>query len=190
MGEKIKRGPVEILCREIGVRFSKDLERPEMLVAFVRVLHERLEHMYWTSSAIERHSKNPIDASDARHALDRLAAVLRSTEPDALIAGAAEVRTLIHGLKWEGNWASHIFDIVGSLASALRFGLKKPVTFSSRHAAEAASHLWRREYGISKFDEFTGEWQKSWARHQFDTAIRRLAFPASAAPSPEDGQEA
>jgi hypothetical protein len=171
-----KKGPVEILCKEIGVRFTADLETPKVLAAFVRVLHGRLEHMYWISSEIDRRCARPVNCADARRALDKLTEVLKSENPEALVSGAADIHALIDSLEWRGTWASHVFDIVSSLASALRFGLDGIEGISSRHAAAAASHLWKHEYGISKFDEYTGEWEKTWAREQFYEAVKRLAL--------------
>jgi len=135
--------------------------------------------MFEINSFIEKRRHAPVDMTDARRSIDKLKQVLAADDPATLVAGAGAVHDLIHAFQWQGNWASHVFDIVGSLASALRFGLDERDEFGSRHAAEAANHLWRHEYGVSKFDEFTGDWQKSWACAQFDEGMKRLAFGTS-----------
>ena len=93
----------------------------------------------------------------------------------ALIDGAAEVHSFIHEVEGsEDGPCDHLIDMLSSCVSAIRFGLEKPC--HSRHAAAAASHIWKHLYGVSLFDSFTPEWEKDWARAQLQEAILRRAI--------------
>ena len=41
----------------------------------------------------------------------------------------------------------------------------------SRHAAEAASHIWRLKYGVGLHDSLTPSWEHEWARVMFQRAM-------------------
>ncbi len=43
--EERKKGPVELLCKEIGFRFDKRLEQADLLVSFVSVLVSQIARM-------------------------------------------------------------------------------------------------------------------------------------------------
>lgn len=45
---------------------------------------------------------------------------------------------------------------------------------ASRHAASAAQHVWKRVYGVSRFDSETPAWEKAWARTKLQSAILSL----------------
>jgi hypothetical protein len=94
-----------------------------------------------------------------------------------MIASAALVHNLCHELNPEDAYpTNHTIDMLSSCASAIRFGLEKPCR--SRHAADAAGHIWKQRYGLRLFDSFTPAWQKDWTRVQLQEAILRLALEA------------
>lgn len=92
-----------------------------------------------------------------------------------LIDGAAEVHSFIHDVAPEDAYpCDHLIDMLSSCVSAVRFGLEKPC--HSRHAAEAANHVWKHKYGVRLFDSFTSAWETDWARAMLQEAITRLAL--------------
>jgi len=171
-------GPIAILCKEIGFRFDCGLEREDVLVAFVRALVMNVEEMRGIQSAIAHvTNKPPSDASGK--VLAATHAMLSGTTNEALKAGAAKVHDLAWSLNPEDAYPTdHLIDMLSSCASAIRFGLEIPC--HSRHAAEAAHHVWGHRYGISLFDEFTSEWRHDWARAQLVAAITSM-LPVPAA---------
>lgn len=163
-----QEGPIEILCKEIGVSFDKKLESVDMLVAFVSVLVSEIEHMRWTDTqCIPMTGKHPTENS--AKALTLMREVLTKQDRDLLIRGAVGVHDFVHEVNPDEGPCDHQVDMISSCASAIRFGLERPCI--SRHAAEAANHIWGQVYGIHLFDEFTRKWEKDWTKAKFQQAI-------------------
>ena len=92
---------------------------------------------------------------------------------DDLISKAAAVHDFVHTTgNDEAYPCDHLVDMLSSCASAIRFGLEVPCR--SRHAAEAANHIWKRVYGISLFDSFTSNWCHDWTRAKLTEALIQL----------------
>lgn len=174
-----ERGPVEILCEEIGFQYSKDLERTDLFVAFVRVLVGHVERQRWLAEQIAPFSTNKNGPSpESAEALRLVREMLASNDPDSLIEKAAACHNYIHTVAPDDMYpCDHIIDQLSSCVSAIRFGLEKPCR--SRHAAEAASHVWKCTYGITLFDEHSGAWEDEWACHQMQRAILSKLDPSS-----------
>ena len=174
------KGPVEILCKEIGFRFDRQMETPNLLIAFVSMLVVEVGKIYdWQKHIAEIPgvtSKPPSD--DAGEVLSRTCEMLNELGRDALILHAAEVHAFIHQVEGpEDGPCDHLIDMLSSCVSAIRFGLEEPC--HSRHAAAAASHIWRKKYGVTLEDDCTPAWQQDWACRQLQNAILRLALSAT-----------
>lgn len=171
--ERLK-GPVEILCQEIGARFERRMDQDAILVSFVSVLVNEIEEMRDLRerlSSIEGIS-TPAPSSDSAVVLEAAKIMLAAPDTKTRIIAAEEVHNLTHRLNPDEGPCDHLIDMLSSCASAVRFGLEWPCR--SRHAASAADHIWKHVYGISRFDEFTSNWRNDWARAQLQTAILRL----------------
>ena len=178
MEHEREKGPVELLCKEIDFRFEKAMERTEILVAFVEQLVSNIERHRHVQAAIA--SLTGEAASEASGlVLARAVVMLRATKPSDLIQKAAAVHDIAQELNPEDAYPTdHIIDMLSSCASAIRFGLETPC--HSRHAADAAQHVWRQRYGISLHDELSSAWCKDWTRTQLQRASLRLATYPSA----------
>ncbi|WP_088256985.1 hypothetical protein [Fimbriiglobus ruber] len=164
------KGPIEILCKEIGFRFDKRLETVEMLVAFVSVLVSQVAQMRHIREQIAGVLVDGGPSADSGRVLKRVEHMLTTTKPALLIRRAESIHRLIHQVAPDDAYpCDHLIDMLSSCVSAIRFGLEKPC--HSRHAAEAASHIWKHVYGIRQFDSFTSGWEKEWARAQFHDAM-------------------
>jgi hypothetical protein len=142
-------------------------------VAQMRELQERIAPVLTGQSPSE----------DSAEVLRRVQAMLSNADRDAMIRDAAKVHNLIHEVAPDDMYpCDHLIDMLSSCTSAIRFGFEAPC--HSRHAAEAANHIWKQKYGVRLFDSFTPAWQKDWARAQLREAILRLALtPAPLSPT-------
>lgn len=173
MGEK---GPVRILCDEIGFDFDRRLERDDLFIAFVAELVNEISEKRHTEEAVSAFGgEKPSDSS--REVLD-LARSLVARDPGLSQRARLEIAEAIHERSHEVNpddptaSCDHLVDMMASCASAIRFGLEKPCR--SRHAAEAAQHVWQHVYGVTRFDGNTPAWQREWARKKLASAILSL----------------
>lgn len=178
-----KKGPVEILCKEIGFRFDRSMERRDMFVAFVKILVGHVSDMRELQARISHLTKKaPSDGSAT--VLAAAEKMLEAESPSDMIAAAKVVHDLSHELNPEDAYPTdHLIDMLSSCASAIRFGLELGPC-QSRHAADAAQHIWKQKYGVSLFDSFTPNWENDWARAQLQDAILSLAIERQAAPVP------
>lgn len=180
-----ERGPVRILCDEIGFPFDERLERPEIIVAFAAELLAVVAHQDELSGIIKARfgGDHPADNAAAIEAARVMLAVENKR------AAASHVHALCDQMNPEDVYpTNHTIDMVSSIASAVRFGLESPCR--SRHAAAAADHVWKHTYGVSLFDRMTPAWEKDWARQKLQSAIISL-LPDRATQSrstPEDGK--
>lgn len=167
-----KRGPVRILCDEIGFQFDPRLERPEVLIAFVAELLSEVQHHHDMAVSIADYTgKVPPESSSLALGL---AWVMVRASLREILASAAAVHDLAHELNPDEAYpTNHTIDMVSSCASAIRFGLEEKA-WSSRHAAAASNHVWKRVYGVSRFDRNTPAWQHEWARSKLLSAIVSL----------------
>lgn len=169
--EERKKGPVEILCKEIEFPFERRMETVEILVAFVDQLVNEVASTRYLSARIS-HMTGSKPSDESASALSMAQDMLRAKTREQLIACAANIHNSFH-LPDEGP-CDHLIDMIKSCASAIRFGLEVPCV--SRHAAHAASHVWEKRYGISLHDDLTPHWEKHWARVQLQKAITNLAL--------------
>lgn len=172
MSDKIAYGPVRILCDEIGFRFDSRLERTDVLVAFVRELVFEISRQRGFSMRISHLTgRSPSEASG--EVLVLAEQMLAAHGVADQIAAATAVHDAAHRLNPEDAIPTdHFIDMLSSCASALRFGLEVPCV--SRHAANAAYHIWKQIYGVSRFDDHTPAWQNDWARTKLQDAIIAL----------------
>jgi hypothetical protein len=176
-----EKGPVEILCHEIGFRFDRSMETAPILAAFVRQLVRQVAHTRQMEAAIS--GLTGAAPSEESAEMLRLAEnMLAASEPEELIARAARVHNFDPNP--DDGPCDHLIDMLSSCASAIRFGLEKPC--HSRHAASAAQHIWRRTYGIRLEDDITPHWSKHWARVQLGRAITGLALAGAGRDKDED----
>jgi hypothetical protein len=171
-----EKGPIEILCKEIGFRFDRHLEQPSIFIAFVGVLIDRIAEM--------REMQVAIGGITGSHPSEQSGVVLQAAReifevsPTEMTERAAALHGYIDLVAPEDDPApcDHLIDMVNSCVSAIRFGLETPCR--SRHAAEACGHIWRHLYGVTLEDDFTPNWKKDWARAQLQQAITSLALTA------------
>lgn len=180
-----QHGPVEVLCREIGFPWNPRLERTDLFVAFVRELIAEVATLRHVQEVAAKMGGKPPSEGSAEVLL--LAEGMLSFHAErALMAGAS----LMHQACWRLNPddtypTDHIIDMLSSCASAIRFGLEPP--HHSRHAAEAANHVWKQVYGVSRFDQHTPEWGHSWARSKLTDALITLLPPTASTSTRKDG---
>lgn len=173
---KRERGPVELLCQEIGFPWDRRLEREDVFVAFVRELVEAVAHRVdmagrlspFTGTAPSPETLRAVDLGRSMTALDL----------GLSRAARMSVASALHDLSHEVNpddprhGCNHDVDMLSLCASAIRFGLETPCR--SRHAAAAAQHVWKHVYGVTLFDSQTPAWEKEWARGRLSAAIISL----------------
>lgn len=176
------KGPVRILCDEIGFPFDSRIERSDVLVAFARELLYEVSR----ENGLERKLSEMVGKAHNPEALEAINLAVEMLEADDKIAAAARVHDACRRLNPEDAYpTNHAVDMVSSIASILRFGLESPCM--SRHAAEAANHVWRRQYGITRFDRHTPAWENEWARSKLTSAIISLLPPLAAQASDTAG---
>jgi hypothetical protein len=190
---KRERGPIEILCEEIDFPWDRRLEREDLLVEFVRgLVAEITEDRELAERIAHLTGKPPSKGSLAVLAVT--GEMLAAKSARDLIGWAALVHESCHHHNPEDAYPTdHLIDMLSSCASAIRFGLEKPC--HSRHAAEAANHVWKRLCGVTRFDSHTPAWSKAWARSCLMNAVISLMAPGvqsacgasdAALPAPEE----
>jgi len=171
-----EKGPIETLCKEIEFRFNPILERDELLVAFVSELVSELGEMRGLQAMLASCAGSKPPSGASAEVLAKTRAMLFLPYGGEMMEKAREVHNFIDGVVSDDDYpCDHLIDMLSSCVSAIRFGLEKPCR--SRHAAEAAQHVWKHVYGVQRFDRFTSNWQHDWARAQLTSAIALIAFP-------------
>lgn len=166
-------GPVAILCKEIGYHFDERLESEIIFLGFVAVLVSHVSHMRQMATRLTKVT-GKIPSLDSAEVLLRVERLLSARTPQ-IVEQAAEIHNFIDEVAPDDMYpCDPLIDMLSSCVSAVRFGLTPPC--NSRHAAEAASHVWQRLYGVSCMDSLTPNWEKDWARAQMQEAILRLAI--------------
>lgn len=165
----VDKGPVQILCTEIGAVFTDNMETTATLVAFVSVLVAEVEQMMETADTISDLTGKPVSPA-SKGALGLVKRLLSVSCRAELIEGAAKIHYAMH-LPDEGFIDPHV-SMLNSCTCAIRFGLETPC--NSRWPAEAASHIWKKKYGVSLFDHHSNKWGKQWARDKFYEALGSL----------------
>lgn len=162
-------GAIEILCKEIGFRYEPGMETVAMLRAFVTVLIGKVDEMRgWQQATAHLTKKAP--SENAAEAISLAYLMVGQIDPEKLKERAAAVHDFCHIANPEESYPTdHMIDMISGCASAIRFGLETPC--HSRHAAEAASHIWRLKYGVSLHDSFTSAWEHDWARCMLQRAM-------------------
>lgn len=165
-----EKGPIEILCDEIGQPFDKRLERPEMLLAFVGELVAEVEFMMGIADRIKNITGH-VNSEPAAAALAVAGLMVTAKTVDMAKAAASQVHDISHAAGEEV--ADRPLEMLSACASAIRFGMEVPCR--SRHAAEAARMVWQRRYGVTLSDRLSPAWAKDWARTVFQRAVARMA---------------
>lgn len=160
------KGPIEILCGEIGASFIKRMENIPVLVAFVGVLVEEIEVMARTVNRVA-HLTGESVPTETEEAFGLVKNMLNVSEREQLIESASKVHNTVY-VDDEGP-CNHYIDMLSSCISAIQFGLERPCR--SRHAAAAANHIWSRKYGITLFDNHSNAWGKQWTKEKFYEAL-------------------
>lgn len=166
------KGPIRILCDEIGWRFDKRLERVDVLVAFVGQLVDEIETKREITDRCAGFTGKPVSEGSGQ-AIKAARHMLAGQGVAELIGRSKALHALCDELNPEEPYPTHptdhLIDMLSGCASAIRFGLETPCR--SRHAASAAGHVWKQVYGVSLFDSRTPEWENSWARSIFQDAL-------------------
>ena len=150
------------------------MERPAILVAFVRVLVGQIAEMPAWSRQLVGLTEN-VPSAAAQNVLVRVTMMLDAPDTKALIISAAAVHDYIHEVApADGYPCDRWIDLLSSCVLAVQSGFDMPC--HSRHAASAASQIWRYKYGLKLFDNFTAAWEKDWARAQLQAAILSLVL--------------
>lgn len=171
----IEKGPVQILCKEIGFPFDKSLERIDVFVSFVCVLVREVSDMIAWRSVISRGFSQDgfgtIEAMKPLKAVKELVEVSFNLSADKREKLCAELHNGILDQPDDGP-CNRFIEMLSSCVSALRFGLEIPC--HSRHAADAANTIWKHKYGVQLFDEHTSKWENQWAYSKLQEAIISL----------------
>jgi len=185
---KPPKGPVETLCDEIGFRFDKRLERVDVFRAFVGELVDEISHRRDMQTTVHERLGGKAPSEDSAHVLELTRAMLAFDKPRGMMTAAGLVHEACHRLNPDDAYPTdHLIDMLSGCASAIRFGLEVPCR--SRHAADAADHVWKQVYGVSLFDSHSPAWGKSWACAKLQSAIISL-LPPHGAPLRDHGEEA
>ncbi|MBL3600660.1 MAG: hypothetical protein JMN25_12465 [gamma proteobacterium endosymbiont of Lamellibrachia anaximandri] len=161
-----EQGPIEILCEEIDATFTKNMESISILIAFTSVLVSEIEGMVRSAKTIAHLTGEEV-LDETEETIDIVKSVLIHSDREELIEAASKAHLNVT-VPDEGP-CNHYIDMLSSCVSAIRFGLEQPCR--SRHAADAADHIWKRKYGISLFDRHTSTWRKQWTRDKFYEAL-------------------
>ena len=164
-----ERSAIQILCDEIGADYFKEFEGMQVLVSFVSVLVDEIGDKMETDRIIA-HLTGINTSVKAGECLNIVKSLLLITDENKMIdeCAKAHLTVTVH----DPSPCDHYVDMLSSCVSALRFGLEKPC--QSRHAAEAASHIWKHKYNIGLFDEHSSRWQKDYSNAMLKKAIARL----------------
>jgi hypothetical protein len=153
------KGPVEILCQEIGVKFKKKMESTSTLVSFVSVLVKEIEEMMVTEDQLSEFTGKEV-SKKAIKSLECIKNLLTIKDRGELIKGAAKAH--IVAFVHDDGPCDHYVDMISSCISVIRFGLESPCR--SRHAASAAKHVWKHRYSIKLFDNYSNSWGNQWSK--------------------------
>lgn len=167
------KGPVRILCDEIGFEWDARLERQDVFVAFVRELVREIEHMRWIQTKVFEKGGQTAPSPASATVLGLALTMLEQADQRSLIVAAGAVHDASHELNPDEAYPTdHLIDMLSSCASAIRFGLESPCR--SRHAASAAGHVFGKLYGLRMHDSRTPDWEKGWARSKLLSALVSL----------------
>lgn len=152
------KGPVEILCDEIGAVFNPNMETIPVLMSFITRLVAEIEHD------------------------EIMSAKVRGGEVDKKIQQAfVDIDELLSATRYEQIlYLSDQFCIheapnhlLRKCAVAIKFGLEVPCR--SRHAADVAKSICRHLYGYKMHDIMINEFEDRWVKDKFYDSIGRLA---------------
>lgn len=158
ISEGFSKGPVEILCDEIGAVFNPSMETIPVFLSFMTVLVAEIEHDEIMNAKI-RGSQVEEKLQQAFVDMDEL---LSATDYNQIMYLADQF--CIHDAP---------SNLLRQVAVAIKFGLERPC--KSRHAADAAKHICRHLYGYSMHDAMINEFENQWARNKFYDSLGRLA---------------
>jgi hypothetical protein len=175
----IARGPVRVLCDEIGFQFSPGMENPRLLVAFIRTLVLEVAEIRDLAERLKDVLGRDGPSAGSGQMLNKVLDMLNGGDVVAMVEQCAGLHELAHQLNPDDAYPTdHLIDMLSSCVSGIRFGCDTGRWgVGSRHAAEAAQHVWGRKYGVSLFDAHTPRWQHDWTRHKLREALISLAFP-------------
>ena len=150
ISEGFSKGPVEILCNEIGAVFNSNMETIPVFMSFMTALVAEIEHDEIMNAKI-RGSRVDEKLQQAFVDMDEL---LSGTEHGQILYLADQF--CIH------ESPKHLLR---ECAVAIKFGLEVPC--KSRHAADVAKHICRHLYGYSLHDTMISEFENQWVRNKF-----------------------
>jgi hypothetical protein len=170
MKDSKEKGAVQILCEEIGATYIEKMESVDVLVAFVSVLVDEIDGMMGISRQIQHLTDEKVSVG-AEEALKCVKDLLLVKGRKDLIKASESAHRVTY-VSDDGP-CDHNIDMLSSCVSAIRFGLEIPSM--SRHAAEAANHIWKFRYGVSLFDRHSSGWSKEWSRSKFYEALGSIS---------------
>ena len=158
LSEGFSKGPVEILCDEIGAVFHPAMETIPVFLSFITVLVAEIENDEIMNAKI-RGSQVEEKVQQAFVDMDEL---LSATDYNQIMYLADQF--YIH------ESPSHLLR---QCAVAVKFGLERPC--KSRHAADVAKQICRHMYGYNLHDIMINGFENQWARNKFYESLGRLA---------------
>lgn len=153
-----KKGPVEILCNEIGAVFNSNMETIPVFLSFIAVLVAEIEEEEIISAKIHGHQIE----EKLQQAFIDMDEILSATEQEQILYLADQF--YIH------EPPSHLLR---DCAITIKSGLEVPC--NSRHAADAAKHICRHIYEYKMHDIMINEFENNWCRNKFYDSLGRLA---------------
>ena len=152
------KGPVEILCDEIGAVFNANMETIPVFMSFVTRLVAEIEHDEIMNAKVHGSKVN----EKLQQAFVDMDELLSATSHEQILYLADQF--CIH------EAPKHLLR---DCAVAIKFGLEVPC--KSRHAADAAKRICRHLYGYKMHDIMIGEFENKWVREKFYDSLGRLA---------------
>ena len=152
------KGPVEILCDEIGAVFNSNMETIPVFMSFITVLVAEIEHDEIMTAKI--HGSNVADK--LQQAFVDMDELLSATDREQILYLADQF--CIH------DSPNHLLR---QCAVAIKFGLGVPC--KSRHAADVAKSICRHLYGYKMHDTMIGDFENQWVRNKFYCSLGRLS---------------
>lgn len=120
-----EKGPIQILCDEIGFHFDRRIETTAILNAFVSVILSHVVDICSTQGIIHKKAGGKAPSQDSAEAL-RLTWNMLACKDDARLAKlCTEIHDLCHQINPDEGPCDHLVDMVSSCVSAIRFGIEK-----------------------------------------------------------------
>ena len=151
------KGPVEILCDEVGAVFNSNMETIPVFLSFIKVLVADIEHDEIINAII----RGSTVSEQIQQSFVDMYKLLSATDREQILYLADQF--LI----------SASLKLLRQCAIAVKFGLETPC--KSRRAADVAKSICRHLYEHTMHDTAINEFENEWVRNAFYDSLGMLA---------------